>query len=80
MQERGIPACGPYLKPSRERNRQARNGSLNGEASQIFAFRLLPIDRILPNPQMAAIKIPDATLEIVAAYALSDEQALLAKV
>jgi len=29
---------------------------------------------------MAAIKIPDATPEIVAAYALSDEQALLAKV
>src|ERR1022692_4109950 len=29
---------------------------------------------------MIAIKIPDATPEIIAAYALSDEQALLAKV
>lgn len=29
---------------------------------------------------MAAIKTPDATPEIAAAYALSDEQALLAKV
>lgn len=45
-----------------------------------FAFRLLPINRIVPNPQLAATKIPDATPEIVAAYALSDEQALLAKV
>jgi hypothetical protein len=44
------------------------------------AFRLLPINRILPNAQLAAIKIPDATPEIVSAYALSDEQALLAKV
>jgi hypothetical protein len=38
------------------------------------------INRILPNPQLAAIKIPDSTPEIVSAYALSDEQALLAKV
>lgn len=45
-----------------------------------FAFRLFPINRIVPNPQLAAIKIPDATPEIVTAYALSDEQALLAKV
>jgi hypothetical protein len=44
------------------------------------AFRLFPIDRILPNPMLAAIKISDATPEIVSAYALSDEQALLAKV
>lgn len=34
----------------------------------------------MPNPQLAEIKIPDATPEIVSAYALSDEQALLAKV
>jgi len=45
-----------------------------------FAFRLLPIGRIVPNPQLADLKIPDATPEIVAAYALSDEQALLARV
>ena len=45
-----------------------------------YAFRLLPIARILPNPRLAFIKIPDATPEVVAAYALSDEQALLAKV
>jgi hypothetical protein len=36
--------------------------------------------RIVPRPDLIAIKIPDATPEIVASYALGDEQALLAKV
>jgi hypothetical protein len=34
----------------------------------------------VPRPDLVAIKIPDATPEIIASYALSDEQALLAKV
>jgi hypothetical protein len=46
----------------------------------MYAFRLLPINRILRNPQLAAITIPDATPEIASAYALSGKQALLAKV
>lgn len=37
-------------------------------------------NRIIPNGALAEIKIPDATPEIVECYALSDEQALLAKV
>ena len=45
-----------------------------------YAFRLASMTPIAPNPQLARIKIPDATPEIIAAYALSDEQALLAKV
>ena len=45
-----------------------------------YAFRLEPIVRIVPNPDLVAVKIPDATPEIVSAYALSDEQSLLAKV
>ncbi|MBP6582396.1 MAG: hypothetical protein KA204_02820 [Chromatiaceae bacterium] len=40
--------------------------------------KLVRINRILPNQELVAIKIPDATPEIVNAYALSDEQALLA--
>ncbi|MGO9323528.1 MAG: hypothetical protein ACLP07_03120 [Terracidiphilus sp.] len=36
--------------------------------------------RILPRMDAVAIKIPDATPEIIVAYAQSDEQALLAKV
>ncbi len=53
---------------------------IEGRGRSQYAFRLTTINRVLPNPQLAAIKIPDATPEIVAAYALSDEQSLLAKV
>ena len=35
---------------------------------------------MVPNPEMTTIKIPDATPEIVSAHAMSDEQALLAKI
>lgn len=45
-----------------------------------YRFVLGGINRILPRPDLIAIKIPDATPEIIASYALSDEQALLAKV
>jgi len=46
----------------------------------VYRFRLGTLIRILPRPDLLAIKIPDATPEIIASYALSDEQALLAKV
>lgn len=39
----------------------------------------LPV-HILPNPRLAEIKVPNATPAIIEMYALSDEQALLAKV
>lgn len=45
-----------------------------------YRFRLSKIGRIVPRNDLVAIKIPDATPEIISAYALSDEQALLAKV
>lgn len=53
---------------------------IEGKGRSEYAFRLVTISRIVPNRNMAAIKIPDATPEVVGAYALSDEQALLAKV
>jgi hypothetical protein len=46
----------------------------------LYRFRMAKLANIVPNPSMIAIKIPDATPEIITAYALSDEQALLAKV
>lgn len=45
-----------------------------------YRFRLAKENRIVPNPNLAVIRIPDSTPEIIAAYALDDEQALLAKV
>lgn len=53
---------------------------IEGKGRSEYAFRLVTISRIVPNRNMAAIKIPDATPEVVGAYSLSDEQALLAKV
>jgi hypothetical protein len=46
----------------------------------VYRFRLVKLANILPNPHLMAIKIPDATPEIISAYALTDEQSLLAKV
>ncbi|MDZ7661650.1 hypothetical protein [Thiohalophilus sp.] len=45
-----------------------------------YAFKLVRLNRIAPNPDLAVTKIPDATPEIISNYSLSDEQALLAKV
>lgn len=45
-----------------------------------YRFRLATANRIVPNPNLAVIRIPDNTPEIIGAYALDDEQALLAKV
>jgi hypothetical protein len=45
-----------------------------------YRFSLAKINRIVPNPNLAPIKIPDNTPEVISAYALDDEQALLAKV
>jgi hypothetical protein len=45
-----------------------------------YRFKLGKPVRIVPRPNLVAIKIPDATPEIVAAYSLTHEQSLLAKV
>ncbi|WP_017940248.1 hypothetical protein [Zestomonas thermotolerans] len=53
---------------------------IEGAGRSRYLFKLVPVNRIVPNANLLTIKIPDATPEIIAAYALSDEQALLAKV
>ncbi len=45
-----------------------------------YRFKLGRIIRIVPRPDLIAVKVPDATPEIISAYALSHEQSLLAKV
>ncbi len=45
-----------------------------------YRFRLVTNSRILPRDNLLCVKIPDATPEIITKYAMSDEQALLAKV
>ncbi len=51
-----------------------------GAGDAKYRFRLNKLTHILPTPGRAIIKIPDATPEVISRYALSDEQALLAKI
>ncbi len=51
---------------------------IEGAGRSKYRFRLVPATRIAPNPTLIEIKIPDATPEIIRAYAMDDEQALLA--
>lgn len=53
---------------------------IGGAGRAKYVFKLVPINRIRPREDMVAIKVPDATPEVIRAYALTDEQALLAKV
>ena len=59
---------------------KGREWLIEGAGRGKYVFRLVKINRILPDPSLDTIDIPDATLGIVAACALSDEQALLAKI
>jgi len=73
-----------YRKALPERIRATATGGLEwivepaGRAK--YRFRLARPSRIVPRGDLLVIKIPDATPEIVAAYAQGDEQALLARV
>jgi len=51
-----------------------------GKGKGLYEFKQVTVGRIIPRQELLAIKIPDATPEIITAYAQSDEQALLAKV
>ncbi|WP_298107440.1 endonuclease [Bradyrhizobium sp.] len=51
---------------------------IEGAGRAKYAFVLVTLNRILPRSDAVTIKIPDATPEIIRAYALDDEQALLA--
>lgn len=53
---------------------------IEGTGRGLYSFKLVHVNRIVPNPELLSIKIPDATPQIVSTYALSDEQALLARV
>lgn len=53
---------------------------IEGSGIAKYSFCLIKLSRIVPNGSLVRIKVPDSTPEIISAYALSDEQALLAKV
>jgi hypothetical protein len=57
---------------------KAQEWIIDGVGKARYIFRLTKVTRIVPNANLVTIKIPDATPEIISAYKLSDEQALLA--
>ena len=61
----------------------AQNGLewiIEGAGRAKYRFRLVKLNRIVPREELLTIKVPDATPEIIGAYALGDEPALLTKV
>ncbi|WP_342373860.1 endonuclease [Myxococcus stipitatus] len=53
---------------------------IEGVGRAKYAFRLVKLNRVVPRTDLPAIAIPDSTPELIRAYALDDEQALLAVV
>lgn len=53
---------------------------IEGAGGGMYRFRQVRLNRIVPRLDFVSIKIPDATPEMIAAHALGDEQALLARV
>jgi hypothetical protein len=53
---------------------------IQGSGRARYVMKQVKANRIVPRENLLAIKIPDATPEVIAKYAQSDEQALLAKV
>ena len=51
---------------------------IEGAGRSRYRFKLVPATRISPRQDLVRIAIPDATPELIRAYALDDEQALLA--
>ena len=70
----------PLPKTVRDTAPAGKEWAIRGAGQAAYVFRLVTVNRVVPNPALMTIKIPDATPEIVSAHAMSDEQALLAKI
>lgn len=51
---------------------------IEGAGKGIYRFKLVKKTRVVPRDDLIVVDIPDATPELIRAYALDDEQALLA--
>lgn len=70
----------PLPNTVRDTAPEGKEWTIRGAGQAAYVFRLVTVNRVVPNPSLMTIKIPDATPEIVSAHAMSDEQALLAKI
>lgn len=63
----------------RETASQGEHWIIRSAGRGVYKFALVPEYDVTPNPAYSATKIPDSTPGLISKYALSDEQALLAK-
>jgi hypothetical protein len=68
------------LHLSKSEREEAKFGLFVASAPRDIMFVLVPDVSLAPNANLAETKVPDSTPGVVAKYALSDEQALLARV
>jgi len=66
-------------QPIREKAPQGKEWVIKPAGRSRYCFSLTSLRVLAPSEMLAEIKIPDATPGIISKYALSDEQALLAK-
>ena len=70
----------PLPKPIIDTQPEGKHWLILGAGDAKYRFRLASLAYIYPAKGLLVRKIPDATPEVIAQYALSDEQALLAKI
>jgi hypothetical protein len=70
----------PLPKPILDKQPPDRYWLILGAGDARYRFRLTKLATVIPTKGMLVRKIPDATPEIISQYALTDEQALLAKI
>ena len=68
----------PFPASILETQPDGREWVIEGAGRSRYRFKLVVATRIRPNESLVQIGIPDATPELIRAYALDDEQALLA--
>lgn len=64
----------------REKAPQDMEWAIRPAGSAQYVFEATPMANIVPNQKLTETKIPDSTPGVIDKYALSDEQALLAKI
>lgn len=70
----------PLPESIREKAPPGREWAIFPGGNAVYVLRPVPFNLIEPRPGLRTVRLPDATPGVIANYALSDEQALLARV
>lgn len=70
----------PLPESIQEKAPPGREWAIFPGGNAVYVLRPVPFNLIEPRPGLRTVRLPDATPGVIASYALSDEQALLARV